>query len=154
VCSVLSTYTSRILQHAGPDVERELTEASGPTAGQAVRENFSAAWQPTAGDRVFVGPDRARCRKELLLVCGFYVWASVASLPAPLNEGDAFFEAALKEHVITVPGSFFDINPGKRRADHRSRFRQYLRFSFGPDEASVTTAVERIKAMVARAGTE
>ncbi len=83
---------------------------------------------------------------------GFYVWASVASLPAPLNEGDAFFEAALKEHVITVPGSFFDINPGKRRADHTSRFRQYLRFSFGPDEASVTTAVERIKAMVARAG--
>ena len=61
-------------------------------------------------------------------------------------------EAALKEHVITVPGSFFDINPGKRRADHTSRFRQYLRFSFGPDEASVTTAVERIKAMVARAG--
>ncbi len=82
---------------------------------------------------------------------GFYVWASVASLPAPLNDGDAFFEAALREHVITVPGMFFDINPGKRRADHTSRFRQYMRFSFGPDEESVTTAVARIQALVARA---
>jgi hypothetical protein len=81
---------------------------------------------------------------------GFYVWASVASLPAPLNDGDAFFEAALAEHVITVPGMFFDINPGKRRADHTSRFRQYLRFSFGPDEASVALAVQRLQAMVAR----
>lgn len=81
---------------------------------------------------------------------GFYVWASVASLPAPLNDGEAFFESALAEHVITVPGIFFDINPGKRRADHTSRFRQYLRFSFGPNEAAVTEAVRRLQAMVAR----
>lgn len=81
---------------------------------------------------------------------GFYVWASVASLPAPLNDGEAFFESALAEHVITVPGIFFDINPGKRRADHTSRFRQYLRFSFGPNEAAVTEAVRRLQGMVAR----
>jgi aspartate/methionine/tyrosine aminotransferase len=82
---------------------------------------------------------------------GFYVWASVTGLPAPLNDGEAFFEAALREQVITVPGIFFDINPGKRRADHTSRFRQYLRFSFGPDESSVCDAVQRIQDMVARA---
>ncbi len=82
---------------------------------------------------------------------GFYVWASVTGLPAPLNDGEAFFEAALREQVITVPGIFFDINPGKRRADHTSRFRQYLRFSFGPDESSVRDAVQRIQDMVARA---
>jgi hypothetical protein len=79
---------------------------------------------------------------------GFYVWASVASLPAPLNDGEAFFEAALRERVITVPGLFFDINPGKRRANHTSRFTQYMRFSFGPDEAAVTDAVARLKRMV------
>ena len=81
---------------------------------------------------------------------GFYVWASVASLPAPFNDGEAFFEAALRERVITVPGIFFDINPGKRRADHTSRFRQYLRFSFGPDETSVQEAVGRLRQMVGR----
>lgn len=81
---------------------------------------------------------------------GFYAWASVASLPAPFNDGEAFFEAALRERVITVPGIFFDINPGKRRADHTSRFRQYLRFSFGPDEASVREAVGRLQKMVGR----
>jgi len=80
---------------------------------------------------------------------GFYVWASVASLPAPLNDGEAFFEAALAARVITVPGVFFDINPGKRRADHTSRFRQYLRFSFGPNEAAVTDAVSRLSAVIA-----
>ena len=83
---------------------------------------------------------------------GFYVWANVSSLPAPLNDGEVFFEAALRERVITVPGIFFDINPGKRRADHTSRFRQYMRFSFGPDEAAVSAAVQRIQAMVQRGG--
>ncbi len=81
---------------------------------------------------------------------GFYVWANVASLPAPLNDGEAFFESALAAGVITVPGVFFDINPGKRRADHTSRFRQYLRFSFGPAEATVREAVRRLQEMVAR----
>ena len=45
-----------------------------------------------------------------------------------------FFKAALEEKVICVPGEFFDVNPGKRRAGRPSRFRQYARFSFGPDE--------------------
>lgn len=79
---------------------------------------------------------------------GFYVWASVANLPAPFNDGDAFFEAALAQRVITVPGTFFDINPGKRRGNHASRFRQYLRFSFGPSEEAVTEAVRRLQHMI------
>ena len=45
----------------------------------------------------------------------------------------SFFKAALKEKVICVPGEFFDINPGKRRSGRPSRFRQYVRFSFGPE---------------------
>ncbi|MFN8896922.1 MAG: pyridoxal phosphate-dependent aminotransferase, partial [Pseudomonadota bacterium] len=60
----------------------------------------------------------------------------------------AFFEAALRERVITVPGLFFDINPGKRRANHTSRFTQYMRFSFGPDEIAVGEAVTRLQRIV------
>ncbi len=59
----------------------------------------------------------------------FYIWAKLSNLPAPLNDGFHFFEAGLKEKVITVPGSFFDINPEKRRT--YSRFNQYVRISFG-----------------------
>lgn len=81
----------------------------------------------------------------------FYVWADLAGLPEPLNEGMGFFEAALQEKVICVPGEFFDINPGKRRSGRASRFRSYARFSFGPEEASVAEGVRRIQEMVARA---
>jgi hypothetical protein len=49
-----------------------------------------------------------------------------------------------------VPGEFFDVNPGKRRAGRPSRFRQYARFSFGPDEETVKTGVERIARMTRR----
>lgn len=59
----------------------------------------------------------------------FYIWAKLAQLPAPLNDGFNFFAACLDEKVITVPGAFFDINPEKRRA--YSRFNQYARISFG-----------------------
>ena len=45
----------------------------------------------------------------------FYAWGSVASLPAPLNDGMGLFRAGLTKKVITVPGEFFDVNPGKRR---------------------------------------
>ena len=45
----------------------------------------------------------------------------------------AFLKAALEQKVICVPGEFFDVNPGKRRAGRPSRFRQYVRFSFGPE---------------------
>ncbi|HEX7664824.1 MAG TPA: pyridoxal phosphate-dependent aminotransferase, partial [Polyangiaceae bacterium] len=44
----------------------------------------------------------------------FYLWGNVAALPAPLNDGMGFFRAALDKKVITVPGEFFDVNPGKR----------------------------------------
>lgn len=61
----------------------------------------------------------------------FYVWANLSRLPAPLNSGMSFFEAGLKEKVITVPGVFFDVNPGKRRSN--MRYDNYARISFGPE---------------------
>lgn len=80
----------------------------------------------------------------------FYVWVDLSALPAPLNDGMGFFRAALEEQVICVPGEFFDINPGKRRSGRRSRFRNYARFSFGPEEESVVEGVRRIQDLVAR----
>ena len=78
----------------------------------------------------------------------FYVWGSVADLPPSIADGHAFFRAALDEKVICVPGEFFDVNPGKRRAGRASRFRNHVRFSFGPSEAVVVRGVERLGALV------
>jgi N-succinyldiaminopimelate aminotransferase len=74
----------------------------------------------------------------------FYVWGCVADLPAPFSDGMGFFRAALEERVIVVPGEFFDVNPGKRR--HASRFKAYVRFSFGPPMAALEAAVGRLRA--------
>ena len=71
----------------------------------------------------------------------FYCWADVSALPEGMNDGMSFFQAALKQKVICVPGEFFDINPGKRRSGRPSRFRQYVRFSFGPEETAVAEGV-------------
>ncbi len=81
----------------------------------------------------------------------FYCWADVSGLPEGMNDGMGFFKALVKEKVICVPGEFFDINPGKRRSGRPSRFRQYVRFSFGPEEGSVVEGVRRIGEAVRRA---
>ncbi|MBI4349369.1 MAG: aminotransferase class I/II-fold pyridoxal phosphate-dependent enzyme [Elusimicrobia bacterium] len=78
----------------------------------------------------------------------FYCWGSVAGLPAPLNTGMGFFRAGLDAKVITVPGEFFDVNPGKRRAARGSRFRGHVRFSFGPPEAVVRAGLERLESVI------
>ena len=53
--------------------------------------------------------------------------------------------------MITVPGEFFDVNPGKRRAGRRSRFRAYTRFSFGPARPTLERALDRLERLVAAA---
>ena len=78
----------------------------------------------------------------------FYVWGSVAGLPAGLDDGSSFFRAALDHKVIVVPGQFFDVNPGKRRAGRASRFARHLRFSFGPHEDVLTRALGRLDQLV------
>jgi N-succinyldiaminopimelate aminotransferase len=78
----------------------------------------------------------------------FYAWGSVADLPDGINDGESFFRAALDHKVITVPGEFFDVNPGRRRAGRPSRFRQKVRFSFGPEDAVLERALERLETMV------
>jgi N-succinyldiaminopimelate aminotransferase len=78
----------------------------------------------------------------------FYVWGNLADLPPPLNDGMGFFRAALAKKVITVPGEFFDVNPGKRRNARGSRFRGYTRFSFGPTPDQLDLALTRIEELV------
>lgn len=81
----------------------------------------------------------------------FYVWGDVRELPTGLDTGMDFFRAALARQVITVPGSFFDVNPGRRRAGRSSRFRHHMRFSFGPEESTLVAGLDRLEAMVADA---
>jgi N-succinyldiaminopimelate aminotransferase len=75
----------------------------------------------------------------------FYVWGNVSKLPPPLHDGMSFFRAALEERVI------FDVNPGKRRHSHTSRFKGYVRFSFGPEMKVLEKAVARIERLVEQA---
>lgn len=77
----------------------------------------------------------------------FYVWATIADLPAPLNEGEAFFRAALERRVMTVPGEFFDVNPGKTRTGP-SPLAGWVRFSFGPPKDNVELGLDRLAEMV------
>jgi aspartate/methionine/tyrosine aminotransferase len=79
----------------------------------------------------------------------FYVWASAQHLPESISDGMSFFRAALEKNVITVPGEFFDVDPGKRRGGRASRFRRHLRFSFGPAMPRLELALQRFKELIA-----
>jgi aspartate/methionine/tyrosine aminotransferase len=80
-------------------------------------------------------------------VSTFYCWGSLADLPEPFNDGMSFFREALKHKVMTVPGEFFDIDPGKRRRGP-SPYRQWMRFSFGPPMDNMNMGLDRLAAML------
>jgi aspartate/methionine/tyrosine aminotransferase len=81
----------------------------------------------------------------------FYAWGDLSRLPASVNTGESFFRAALQKKVITVPGTFFDVDPGQRRHGRPSRFRHHARFSFGPELSRIEQALERLGEVVAEA---
>ena len=99
-------------------------------------------------DRMIQRLERMGIRADRAPDGTFYVWGNLAGLPRPLNEGMGFFRAALERKVITVPGEFFDVNPGKRRSRRASRFRSYTRFSFGAPLAQLDQALTRIEQLV------
>ncbi len=76
----------------------------------------------------------------------FYVWANLSKLPPPLDDGMNFFKEGLKEKVITVPGIFFDVNPGKRRS--YARYQAYTRISFGPEMEELATGLDSVERMI------
>lgn len=76
----------------------------------------------------------------------FYVWGSLENLSESINDGMKFFEEAVKENVIVVPGKFFDINPyGKRK---KGNFNNYVRFSFGPEMAILQEGLDRLEKVI------
>jgi aspartate/methionine/tyrosine aminotransferase len=81
----------------------------------------------------------------------FYVWGRLRDLPPPLSDGMGLFSRALDAKVITVPGQFFDVNPGKRRNAQSSRFREYTRFSFGPPLPVLKCACDRLEGLITEA---
>jgi aspartate/methionine/tyrosine aminotransferase len=80
----------------------------------------------------------------------FYGWASLAKLPAPLDDSMTFFRRALARKVMTVPGEFFDVNPGKRRKG-ASPYTRWMRFSFGPPIDNLELGLDRLERMIEEA---
>ena len=85
---------------------------------------------------------------EALPVGAFYVWANLARLPAPLDDGMNFFRECLKEKVIVVPGVFFDVNPGNRRS--QARYKNYCRISFGPELEKLELGLDAFARVIAK----
>ncbi len=81
----------------------------------------------------------------------FYCFADLRNLPEPLSDGMAFFRKALEREVITVPGQFFDVDPGKRRDHIASRLSGFVRLSFGPEREQVERGLTRLAELVAGA---
>ncbi|HEY5297106.1 MAG TPA: pyridoxal phosphate-dependent aminotransferase [Verrucomicrobiae bacterium] len=78
----------------------------------------------------------------------FYVWANLAKLPPPLDDGMNFFRECLKEKVIVVPGVFFDVNPGNRRTT--ARYKNYCRISFGPEIEKLELGLDAIGRVISK----
>ena len=78
----------------------------------------------------------------------FYVWANLAKLPPPLDDGMNFFRECLKEKVIVVPGVFFDVNPGNRRT--HARYKNYCRISFGPEIEKLKLGLDAFARVIAK----
>ena len=71
----------------------------------------------------------------------------VARLPSHRRR-DELLPRGAERKVICVPGEFFDVNPGKRRSGPRSRFRRYVRFSFGPSRECLGPALDRLEGLI------
>ena len=130
---------------------KPLQRAALPLLEPAVVLQETAALQQAFRQKrkvMLKGLKAAGVRFDLDPEATFYCWGDIAGLSEGLNEGMAFLKTALDQRVICVPGEFFDVNPGKRRAGRPSRFRRYVRFSFGPELNAVKTGVERIQRMV------
>jgi hypothetical protein len=78
----------------------------------------------------------------------FYCWGTLEDLPEPFNDAMRFFWKALDHRVMTVPGQFFDVNPGKWRKPP-SPYEKWMRFSFGPPMDNMVQGLDRLKQMLA-----
>ena len=77
----------------------------------------------------------------------FYCWGSLENLPEPFDDAMSFFWKALDHQVMTVPGQFFDVNPGGFRKAP-SPYEKWMRFSFGPPMDNLVMGLERLTKML------
>ena len=77
----------------------------------------------------------------------FYVWGDLGGLDKPFNDAEAFFQAALERKVMTVPGRFFDVNPGGANPPMKE-LKKWVRFSFGTPEEKMIVGLERLGEMI------
>jgi aspartate/methionine/tyrosine aminotransferase len=77
----------------------------------------------------------------------FYVFGDISGLPPSINTGDAFMREGFKHRVLTVPGRFFDVNPGQSRRGP-SPLDHFVRFSFGPPMDNLRPGLERLAEMI------
>jgi aspartate/methionine/tyrosine aminotransferase len=124
-----------------------------------------AALEPERADRETTALRDVFCEKRNLIVerlealgvrfarrpeSTFYAWGSLEGLPEPFDDAMTFFWRALDHKVMTVPGAFFDVDPGKRRGG-RSPYARWMRFSFGPPIDNLRLGLDRLEAMLERA---
>jgi hypothetical protein len=141
--SFLDGGPSRPMQRAAIDllsVERTLAET------KAIRDAFAPKRR-----LLLQGLKKLGVQFDLEPEGTFYCWGDLSGLPPKVRGCEEFFRAALEEKVITVPGMFFDVDPGKRRGARPSRFRNHVRFSFGPATPTLELALSRLEELIRKA---
>jgi hypothetical protein len=141
--SALDGGPSRIAQRAAIEA-LEPSRADGET--RALREVFSGKRREMLSRLKRMG---VRFPHEPLGT--FYCWGSLEGLPEPFDDSMSFFWRALDRKVMTVPGPFFDVNPGKERKGP-SPYEKWMRFSFGPPMDNMVMGLERLERMLAEDG--
>jgi len=137
--SFLDGGPSRPIQRAGIEIlkpERADQETAAVRTVFAAKQHLTVTRLKELGVE-FPAPPRST----------FYVWGSIAKLPAPLNDGISFMREAFKHKVLTVPGEFFDVNPNKKRGG-ASPLAGFVRFSFGPPRTNLEAGLGRLAEMM------
>jgi aspartate/methionine/tyrosine aminotransferase len=76
----------------------------------------------------------------------FYLWGDVSSLPRGWNTALDFLDRALDQQVVVIPGQAFDLNPEGSHAQGTGAYDNFVRFSYGPAEASLSAGFDRLDA--------
>ena len=133
----------------GPSTPAERAAITALAPGQAEQEVEAVRAEFAVKRKLLLeGLDRLGIRPVQAPQGTFYLWCSVKDLPGGLSDADNFFFACLQEKVMTVPGHFFDIRPDRVRPA-KEPYRHYVRFSYGPDRATIQKALARIEKVIA-----
>lgn len=149
--SFLDGGPSRPIQRAAIEI---LKPARADQETNAVRAVFAAKHRLTIDRLSALGiefPALDSCLKADHPTSTFYAFGSIAKLPNPINTGEAFMHEAFKHQVLTVPGQYFDVNPGQQRT-RPSPLTNFIRFSYGPPLDNLTAGLDRLTEMVRKHG--